>query len=311
MPPIRVADSFIANDRQVSYFDLVLPLYRMNENGTPIKLEGTCFPIGRRIYLTAAHIFDGFEEARAKYKRPTAERNAPTLEEMVQRLQWMKEARFLEGADVNTGALVIDQSAIRQGKLKPLAFSLVTSVIMTLDFDLAVLSVADDKRRNPEGQESPIACFSLIEKPHVGQKIAVAGYPGESNRLTITEEGGMPKYSFGLSLIVNEGVITELHPVMRDLGHAFFPCLQTTADIRPGHSGGPAFCKETLSVVGVNSIGGIEGGMVSWVGNALDAELSHPHRPDNRWEDGGGWGRNDAPYDGRSRANQDLRDVNH
>jgi hypothetical protein len=62
---------------------------------------------------------------------------------------------------------------------------------------------------------------------------------------------------------VNEGEITELHPIMRDLGHGFFPCLQTSADIRPGHSGGPALCRETLSVVGIKSIGGIAGSMIS------------------------------------------------
>ena len=88
MPAIRVADSFIDDD-------LVLPLYRMTENGTPIKLEGTCFPIGRGIHLTAAHTFDGFEAARARYRRPTAQKTSPTLEETAQRLQWMKEDRFL------------------------------------------------------------------------------------------------------------------------------------------------------------------------------------------------------------------------
>ncbi len=152
MPKIQVEDSFIYEDRSVSYFDLVLPLYRMTASGTPLKLEGTCFPISRGIYLTAAHVFSGFVQARNKYKRLTPERTGPTLEEMAERLKWMKEDRFLEGADVNTAALVIDQAGIRQGKLEPLGFSLVTSVIMTLDFDLAVLFAADDKRRNTEGQ---------------------------------------------------------------------------------------------------------------------------------------------------------------
>ncbi len=110
----------------------------------------------------------------------------------------------------------------------------------------------------------------------MGQKIAVAGFPGESNELTTTEAGEKSKYSIGLSLVVNEGEIVKLHPDMRNLGHAFFPCLETTADIRPGQSGGPAFCMETLSVVGINSIGGIGGGLVSWVGKALDAELVTP-----------------------------------
>ena len=54
MPSIRVKDSFIDEERTVSFFDLVLPLYRMADNGMPIKLEGTCFPIGRGIYLGSA-----------------------------------------------------------------------------------------------------------------------------------------------------------------------------------------------------------------------------------------------------------------
>lgn len=172
--------------------------------------------------------------------------------------------------------MILDQAALRQGKLEPLGFSRVTSVIMALDFDLAVLFIEDDKRRNPDGKKGPIACFSLIETPHVGQEVAVAGFPGESNKLGITEDGGEPKSSFGLSLAVNEGEVTELYPVMRDSGHAFFPCLKTSADIRPSHSGGPAFCRETLSIVGINSIGGIAASMISWVGKALDAELVTP-----------------------------------
>jgi hypothetical protein len=188
----------------------------------------------------------------------------------------MKEERFLDGADVNCGALILDQAAIRQGQLKPLGFSLVTSVIMTLDFDLAVLLVKDDKRRNPTGQPCPIACFSLIEKPYVGQKVAVAGFPGAANNFEVSEAGVEPRFSIKLSMVVNEGEITDLHPVMRDVGHGFFPCLQTDIDIAPGHSGGPAICKETLSVAGINSIGGIAGGLVSWAGKAFDAELVTP-----------------------------------
>jgi hypothetical protein len=175
MPPISVADSFIDDERTASYYDLVIPFCKMEADGNPCYLVGTCFPIGIGIYLTAAHCFAGFEEARGRYKRLTAEKMAPTLEEKAERLHWMKEERFLEGADVNCGALILDQAAIRQGQLKPLGFSLFTAVVMSLDFDLAVLFVKHDKRRNPAGEVSPIPCFSLIEKPHLGQKIAVAG----------------------------------------------------------------------------------------------------------------------------------------
>jgi hypothetical protein len=119
-------------------------------------------------------------------------------------------------------------------------------------------------------------CFSLIEHPRVGQKISVAGFPGANNKFEVTSKEGTPHSSLGLALVVNEGTITDLHHEMRDAGHAFFPCLQTDINIASGQSGGPAFCRETLSVVGINSIGGIAGGVVSWVGKALDAELKTP-----------------------------------
>ncbi|WP_373650313.1 trypsin-like peptidase domain-containing protein [Schlesneria sp. DSM 10557] len=276
MPHVLVADSFLDEERKVSYYDVVLPFFKMAADGTPIEHVGTCFPIGIGIYLTAAHNFEGFQKTRGRYKRQSPEKTAPTMEEMVERLEWMKEDKFLEGADVNCGAIIFDPAAIREGQLKPLGISYVTSVLMTLDFDLAVLLVRDDARRNLDGERTPIPCLSLIENPHIGQKIAVAGYPGAKNKFKLTEVDGKPKVNFGVSLVVNEGEITDLYPIMRDVGPAFFPCLQTDIDIAPGQSGGPAFCKETLSVVGINSIGGIGGGLVSWAGKAFDAELLTP-----------------------------------
>lgn len=97
MPAVRVKDSFIDADRTVSYHDLVLPFYKMAADGTPTELVGTCFPVGRGVYLTAAHNFDGFQEARQRYQWQSPEKTTPTLEEMAQRLQWMKEDHFLEG----------------------------------------------------------------------------------------------------------------------------------------------------------------------------------------------------------------------
>ena len=149
-------------------------------------------------------------------------------------------------------------------------------VTVAYDFDLALLFVENDVRRNPEGQPTPIACLSIQETPTVGQKVVVAGFPGSSNRVDVDEETGKVK-AVGLAMVVNEGEIVEMYPVMRDTGIAFYPCIQTDIDIEPGHSGGPAFCKETLSVVGINSTGGVAGyGMLSWVGKALDAEMTIP-----------------------------------
>ena len=146
--------SSTTNGRSWSY-DLVLPFYKMAADGTPTELVGTCFPIGIGIYLTAAHNFAGFEEARRTIQTAVGRKDGPNSGGDGQRLQWMKEDHFLEGEDVNCGALVLDQVAIRRGKLKALGFSLVTSVIMTLDFDLAVLFVRNDQRRNPRRQQKP------------------------------------------------------------------------------------------------------------------------------------------------------------
>tara|TARA_E500000305_G_scaffold111956_2_gene130359 strand:- start:108327 stop:109259 length:933 start_codon:yes stop_codon:yes gene_type:complete len=276
MPQIPVGNSFIDEARENSYYDLVMPLYKMTSSGEPTYQLGTCFPIGSGVYLTAAHVFEGFVDARRRYQRPTGEKTLPTQEEMVERLKFMKEDHFLENTDVNCGILILDQSEIRNGRLKTLGFSLVTSIIMTLDFDMAVLFVKDDKRLNSDGNISPIALWPLIETPGLDQKVLIAGFPEAHQKLIVRGKGKSQKLEIGLSLVINKGEITEMHPEMHNLGNAFFPCLRTNAEIESGHSGGPAICVKTGGIIGINSTGGISGGIISWVGKAFDAELITP-----------------------------------
>jgi len=276
MPPVLVADSFMDDERKVSYYDVVLPLYKLAQGRSP-ELIGTCFPIGIGIYLTAAHNFDIFGQVKHHYGRRGGEMTQLTREELLERQREMEKDRFLEGADVNLAPLVLDQAAIRRGELKALGFSLPPFVSVAYDFDLAVIFSPNDLRRNAEGQASPIPVLTIQETPVIGQKIEVAGFPGANHRIDVTDEGGQRTTAIGLTMIVNEGEIVELHPVMRDAGIAFYPCIQTTVNILPGHSGGPAFCKETLNVVGINSTGGFtDYGMISWIGKALDADRRIP-----------------------------------
>ena len=175
MPAIAIQNSFVDDERTISYYDFVHPLYKIHDAGPP-ELIGTCFPIGIGIYLTAAHNFDLFGAVRNQFKNQSGEKAAPTEEEMPERKRIMEETRFLEGTSVNLAPLILDQAAIRQGQLKNLGFSLPVFVSVAYDFDLAVLFVENDVRRNPEGQPKPIACLSIQETPTVGQKVVVAGF---------------------------------------------------------------------------------------------------------------------------------------
>jgi hypothetical protein len=273
MAAILATNSFMGNPERTSYYDVVFPLYDLSTSPPP-RLIGTCFAIGVGIYLTAAHNFDVFAQVRAKYRRNDGDRTPLTAKEMLARKRDMDNHRFLEGTNVNLAPLIFDQPALRQGDLRSNGFTLPSFVTVAYDFDVAVLFAPNDRRRNPSGQPMPIAALSIQETPTIGQHIEVAGFPGAHQRIETTGEGVDRLTSIGLSMIVNEGEITKLHDIMRDSGLAWFPCMETTVDILPGHSGGPALCKETLSVVGINSTGGFPGyGVVSWIGKALDVEM--------------------------------------
>ena len=90
MPAIAIQNSFINDEKTISYYDFVHPLYKIHDAGPP-ELIGTCFPIGIGIYLTAAHVFELFEAVRNEFKSKSGEKAAPTREEMLERKRLMDE----------------------------------------------------------------------------------------------------------------------------------------------------------------------------------------------------------------------------
>lgn len=278
MKQVPLAESFFDDERELSLFDVVLPLFKMTDRAVPEELLGSCFPIGIGVYATAAHIFDPFMQARHRYKPLDPREEPPTLEEKQDRQREMKADRLFEGIDVNCGAMVLDQAAIREGQYKLCGFSLVRHVVIFLDDDLALLFLHEDKRRNSNGEVSPITCLPLVENPKAGDSITVAGFPGKNNQINVQVVDGKIEGAAGLGLVASDGEITHMHEVKRDEGHCFYPCIETTASMLPGHSGGPAISKETWGVSGINSasFGGDGYSVISWSGKALDWEFELP-----------------------------------
>jgi hypothetical protein len=275
---LKLAESFLDDKQELSLFDVVLPLLKMGDRGVPELLLGSCFAIGVGVYATAAHIFEPFMQARHRYKPFDPRKEPPTIGEKLDRQSDMTANKLFEGVDVNCGAIVLDQAAIRAGQYKLIGFSLVRHVVIFLDDDLAILFLHDDKRRNVNADRHPIAILPIIENPKVGDEITVAGFPGKNNQINFGVVDGKIEGAAWIGLVASDGVITHKHEVMRDVGHCFYPCIETTASMLPGHSGGPAISKETWGVSGVNSasIGGHGYSVISWAGKALDWDFELP-----------------------------------
>lgn len=279
MRQVTAADSFLDDAHELSLFDVVLPLLKLDERGKPTGHLGSCFPIGIGLYATAAHVFEPFMEARRRYKPPDPRAEPLSHQEKLDRQRDMIAEEAFEGVDVNCGALVLDQAATREGEYRSLGFSLVRHVVSFLDDDLALLFLHDDKRRNSCNQRQPISVLPIVENPMEGDEIIVAGFPGRTNRFDIGVVDGKLQGRVGLGLVASEGTISRLHPVKRDEGQCFYPCIETTASMLNGHSGGPAISKASSGVAGVNSAGGqhMPGySVLSWTGKALDWDFELP-----------------------------------
>ena len=283
MKQLVLSESFLDEEKELSYFDVVHPLLKLNAFGVPELILGSCFPIGIGIYASAAHIFKPFEEARREYKPYFPREEAMSEEEKIERMKDMQARNLFEAVDVNCGAMILDQAEIRLGNRRLLGISLARHVVVFLDHDLALIFLHDDKRRNVRGERSPITCLPIVEKPNIGEEITVAGFPGKNNKLKIEVKNGKIEGAIGLGLVASSGEITAKHIDKRDDAKCFYPCFETTACMLSGHSGGPAISVESWGVVGVNSTGfdsesggAIEYSVVSWIGKALDAEFVLP-----------------------------------
>ncbi len=284
MKQITPEASYLDSSKELSFFDVVHPLFKLDTFGVPTSLLGSCFPIGIGIYVTAAHVFEPFEEAWREYK-PYFPRYEPlSMTEKFDRLKDMQQRNDLfQNADANCGALILDQAAIRAGVLKHVGMSLARHVIVFFDHDLALIFLHEDKRRNIMGNRSPIACLPIVENPKVGEQFILAGFPGKNNKLKIDVSNNTIGGSIGLGLVTSTGQITSLFPVKRDDSKCFFPCFSTTARMLSQHSGGPAISVDSWGVLGVNSTGfdgedgtTIDYSVVSWIGKALEAKFDLP-----------------------------------
>ena len=282
MPPITLVESFFDDARNESFFDFVHPVYKVDKQGNPLYLLGTCFAIAPGLYMTAAHIFDAFGKVRSEYKALYDPTKPPPRDAIDRRCELINQDGFVAKQDCDVAILILDQAALRQGQFKTPGLSYPNYVIFGFDHDFALLFVwkDNDLRRNSAGARVPIAGLNLQEHPTMGQSIIVAGFPRAGNRYDVSGMTAKQILEDGLTMVVNEGTITEFHPEMRDSGIGYFPCMNTSVTIQKGHSGGPAMCKDTLDVVGINSIGGIgvlgDRGLISWIGKFLDIELDLP-----------------------------------
>ena len=278
MRQVKLQDSFLDERRELSLYDVVFPLLSMTESGVPEFLLGSCFPLGRGLYATAAHVFEPFMIARRRYTRLQSCDTPLTDDEKSERARDIATARPFDDIDVNCGALILDQAAIRNGEFRLVGFSLVKHIEMFLDDDLALLFLHDDKRRNKHGDIAPIGCLPITESPSVGEKVTVTGFPARNHRIKIEQKDRLVDFSAWLGLVESSGEICKLNTVKRDNAVCFFPCIETTARMAAGHSGGPAISIDTGGVIGVNSTG-LEStaySVVSWIGKALDHEFTLP-----------------------------------
>ena len=91
MEQLKPEESFLDDEKELSLFDVVFPLFEMDINTKPLKLLGSCFPIGKGIYATAAHVFKIFTDVRNEYKPLDPQDRVMSLEEMLDRQEGLNK----------------------------------------------------------------------------------------------------------------------------------------------------------------------------------------------------------------------------
>lgn len=245
MQLIPYGQSFLPGTENVSVYDLVFPVLHIAADGTPKALIGSCFAIAScGLYLTAAHLFKPFQEAYRQFKLPGG-REMPVA---------YKEDELRCGIPAYKDK-------------KWVGLSRVDALTICYEHDLALMFVVNDYR----GRRGPF--LPIIENPCVGMPVKIVGFPGFSNTLAFpTGEEEQADFTLDLALVESDGNIAALHPDKREAPLGWFPCIETSAPMRSGHSGGPALCRQTLGVVGVNSHSPSweDSSKISWLGKALD-----------------------------------------
>lgn len=229
-------------------YDVVLPLFSANEFGQPKSQIGSCFSISRiGLYMTAAHIYRPFQDLIAEYKKPAILRQRS--------LRWHMN-------DLRTAVL---RSERQNKEIKPI-YDPVEAVFIFMTTDIALIFATP----RGDGPHFLPAAF-LGDGMAQGMAVSHLGYPGIENKIEWTENA----ISCDITLVETQGLLGNLYPEGRDHGHAWFPCVQSSANIAPGHSGGPVLFQRKPVVIGVNSISdGESGSILAPIGYILDSPIT-------------------------------------
>jgi hypothetical protein len=249
LTPIPLSQSYFPAKPAVSAYDLAFPVVRLTPDVLVVGLLGTCFPVANGLYVTAAHLFEPFSTINRELRRQQGGSGQirVTLDELV------------DAESMKCGILTFD----RKGKG---GVTLVDALTMCLSHDMALLFAANDLR----GRSRPL--LPIVELPGVGDEIVLLGYPATSNDIQTDPEDPAQVVAH-LILLEGRGRITASHPEGRDKVLATYPCLETSASMSSGQSGGPVLDCKRVAVIGVNSRSHGEEAdysVVSWLGKALD-----------------------------------------
>jgi hypothetical protein len=248
MKKIPLSQSYFPQDTKVSVYQVVFPVFKIDENVKPIELLGSCCAISNGgLYLSAAHLFQPFVDYKNEQQKPNVLRKL---------LRYKKDE-----LRVGIGKFYGEGSQTRF-KILP-----VHNLNIFTDHDIAIFMVQEEQMPPPDGPR-----LAILENLKLKQSLKIIGYPGTANSFAKGENNS--KSTFHAALDESEGRILAFYPNGRDRGHAWFPCIETDAKMNAGHSGGAAIDFSVPALVGINSISGNDDlSLVSWIAKILDEEF--------------------------------------
>lgn len=245
--PISLSRSFFPRAPKISIYEVVFPLVKVDKKGNVIESLGSCFAIaGGGLYLTAAHIFKPFLDINTELRKYPEQRSKLYYD--------LNEYR----------CAIVKQISAGNGNLR-WELKTIHSLCFSCDQDLVFLLVED------EDFEACSPRLPIKENPMTGDRIKIVGFSKEYNFSKPNAKGSKDLF---MALVESEGVIQQLFEEKRDSVMCWFPCLQTSAQMDSGHSGGPAILWPDLAVCGINSVSPDDGySMVAWLGKSLDSPI--------------------------------------
>lgn len=245
---IPLSLSYFPQDPSVSVYQVVFPVFKIDEYAKPLELIGSCCAIGAGgLFISAAHLFKPFSDLKHEREKPDIFRKRFTYQQDELRVGVCKFQK---------------KDSAMAAKILP-----VQDLNLFTEHDIALFWVQEGEMP-PRNQPR----LAICENPKLGQNIKIIGYPGVGNAFAPQDERN--KAVFASSLVESNGIITNFFPTGRDHGHAWFPCIETSARMAAGHSGGAAIDFSIPALIGTNSVSGDENSsLVSWVAKILDEEI--------------------------------------